>query len=152
MAPPSETNATTEPSRRLLPAKPTGHHPKVIRKPMWLLEPKIKRFDAPNLKPSSTLPTKAGLFEKISDKLQPSTSGRKNSIQTLPEPYARRSSFTLEESNVDARHQSSVPQSSSDAQSPSVQDMPWLPPASMAETEAFLTNIMPSGYVVEPPF
>ena len=151
MSGPSRANAPQPPSRPP-PSRPRGPQSKVIRKPTWLLEPKIKRFDAPNLKPSSTLPTKAGLFERTSaDRPQPSTSRRRDSTQTLPETSPRRSSFMPDASNVDVQQRSSVPLSP-DAQSPLVSDMPRLPPASMAETVAFLRNIMPSEYVLSPPF
>ena len=48
-------------------------------------------------------------------------------------------------SNVDGQRQSSVPQSAG-VQTP-VQDTPRLPPASLAETEAFLNNVMPTESV-----
>jgi len=154
------TNATGPP-RWPPPSKPTttGPQAKATRKPTWFLEPKIKRFDAPNLKPGSSLPTKASLGTmRTSDISEPSTSGRRGSIQTPTEASASRSSSTLEQSavlgpglNVDAQHRDSSPRSA-EAQTPMVQDAPRLPPASLAETEAFLGGIMPSEYVALPTF
>jgi hypothetical protein len=48
--------------------------------------------------------------------------------------------------NVDGQRHGSVPQSAG-VQTPPVQDTPRLPPASMAETEAFLNNVMPTESV-----
>ena len=156
--PPLRTNAT-EPPKKPFPPGSTGSQPKAVRKPFWLLGPKIKRFDAPNLKPGSTLPTKASLgIVRTSDNAQPSSSGRRGSIQTPTEASAPHSSSMLEESavlepgsNIDAQNQGIAPHSA-DAQMPIVQDVPRLPPASMAETEKFLSGVMPPEYVSLPWF
>jgi hypothetical protein len=131
-----------------------GSQPKAVRKPAWLLEPKIKRFDAPNLKPGSTLPTKASLGTvKTSDISQPSTSSRGDSIQTPTEASTPQSSSALGPGpNVDTQFQDNAPPLA-EVQSPIMQDMqPPLPPASSAETEAFLRNLMPPEYVALPTF
>lgn len=137
--------------KKLPPSRPTGSQPKAVRKPTWFLEPKIKRFDAPNLKPGSTLPTKANLgVVRTSNIAQPSTSGRSDTIQSPVELASPHTPSTLEGGaafeqgwNVDGQRQGSVPQSAG-VQTPPVQDTPRLPPASMAETEAFLNNVMPT--------
>lgn len=49
-------------------------------------------------------------------------------------------------SNVDAQRQGSVPQLAGVRTTP-VQDTPRLPPASMADTEAFLNEVMPTEFV-----
>ncbi|KAI9512345.1 hypothetical protein F5148DRAFT_18559 [Russula earlei] len=123
------------PPRMAPPPRPTGSQPRAVRKPAWLLEPKIKRFDAPNLKPSSTLPTKASLgMVRTSDTSEPSTSGRRGSILSPTTPVS---------AAVDAQHQGNAPELA-DGEIPIAQDVPQLPPASRAETEAFLSGIMPS--------
>jgi hypothetical protein len=153
MPPPLTTNATAPP-RRPPPSKPTaiGPQAKAIRKPTWLLEPKIKRFDAPNLKPGSSLPTKASLG--VVRTSGPSTSGRRGSVQTPTEASpstplsasATRSAILGPRPNVNVQHQSSAPQLA-EPPTPTVQDMPRLPPASLAETDAFLNDLMPPEYV-----
>jgi len=145
------------PPKKLPQPRPagSGSQPKAIRKPAWLLEPKIKRFDAPNLKPGSTLPTKASLgVVKTLDTSVPSTSARRASIQTPTEAHTPMSPSIPGGSvvfgvgpNVDAQHHDDAPQSA-DAQTPTVQDVPRLPPASRAETEAFLSDLMPPEYVI----
>jgi hypothetical protein len=141
--------ATATGPKKPLPPGPTGS----VRKPTWFLEPKIKRFDAPNLKPGSSLPTKANLgVVRASDIAQPSTSGRRDSIQSPIGMSSPRTPSTLEGgaafepgSSADAQRQGSVPQLAG-VQSP-VQDTPRAPPASMADTEAFLNDFMPTESV-----
>lgn len=159
MPPPLTTNATAPPRRPPL-SKPTttGPQAKAVRKPSWLLEPKIRRFDAPNLQPGSTLPTKASLGAvKTSDISQLPTSGRRGSIQTPTEASpstpqsasasaSGRSAILGPRLNVNAQHQSSAPQWG-EPLTPTVQDMPRPPPASLAETDAFLNDLMPPEYV-----
>jgi hypothetical protein len=147
--PPPLTTSATEPLRRPPPSRPTatGSQPKAVRKPAWLLEPKIKRFDAPNLKPGSRLPTKASLgVVRTSEISQSSTSGRRDSIQTPTTPQSssapERSAILGQRPNVDTQHQDSPPSLD--------EDMPRLPPASLAETEAFLSGVMPPEYVSLP--
>lgn len=139
----------TEPPRKLPPSRPAGS----VRKPTWLLEPKIKRFDAPNLKPSSTLPTKASLgYVRTSNISQPSTFGRRGSTQTPTETSASalEGPAVLEPgSTVDAQRRGSSPHLAG-AQVSAVQDVPRLPPASRAETDAFLNDIMPPEFVTLP--
>ena len=159
MPPPLTTNATAPPRRPpLLKPRATGPQAKNVRKPSWLLEPKIKRFDAPNLQPSSTLPTKASLGAvRTSDLSQPSTSGRRGSVQTPTEasastplsasaPAPGRSAILGPGPNVNAQHQGGAPQWA-EPLSPTVQDMPRPPPASLADTDAFLNDLMPPEYV-----
>jgi hypothetical protein len=152
MPPPLGVSAT-EPPKKLPPSRPAGS----VRKPNWLLQPKIKRFDAPNLKPSSTLPTKASLGSvRTSDIPQPLTFGRRGSTQTPTETSAPHTFSALEGagalepgSNVDIQRQGSGSQLAS---SPTMQDVPRLPPASRAETDAFLNDIMPPEFVALPSF
>lgn len=159
MPPPLTTNATAPPRRPpLLKPTATGPQTKNVRKPSWLLEPKIKRFDAPNLQPSSTLPTKASLGAvRTSDLSHPSTSGRRGSVQTPTEasastplsasaPAPGRSAILGPGPNVNAQHQGGAPQWA-EPLSPTVQDMPRPPPASLADTDAFLSDLMPPEYV-----
>ena len=154
--PPSLGVNTTEPPKKLPSFRPVPAGS--VRKPNWLLQPKIKRFDAPNLKPSSTLPTKASLGSaRMSDIPQPLTSGRRGSTQTPTETSAPHTFSALEGaaeleqgSNVDLQGQGSVPQLPG-AQIP-MQDVPRLPPASRAETDAFLSDIMPPEFVALPSF
>jgi hypothetical protein len=134
------TSTTTEPPRKPPPSRPCPAGS--VRKPTWLIQPKIKRFDAPNLKPGSSLPTKASLgVVRTSNLSQPSTSGRRGSTQTPTETSnsaLEGAAAALEPgSNVDAQRQGSDPQLAG-TQVPSVQDVPRLPPASRAETDAFL--------------
>lgn len=160
MPPPLQNNAA-EPPRRPPPSKPTatGSQPKAVRKPTRFFEPKIKRFDAPNLKPGSTLPTKASLgIVRTSDLSQPSTSGRRGSIQTPTEASTPQSSSAPERSaflgpgpNVDTQYLES-PSQLAEVETPTMQDAPQLPPASEAETEAFLRDLMPPEYVALPTF
>lgn len=126
---------------------PPGSHVKATRKPSYFLQPKIRRFDAPNLKPSSTLPTKASLFgvAKSSEVPQSPTSGGGNSAQTPTSATTPRPPFTLDESSgvglgsdVDA-----LQQTHAHFLQPTDPQVPLPPPASMAETEAFLSDIMP---------
>lgn len=132
----------------------TGPQPKAVRKPTWFLEPKIKRFDAPNLKPGSTLPTKANLgVVRASNIAQLSASGRRDSIQSPIEVSSPHTPSALEGGaafepglNLGAQRQGSVPQSAG-VQSPLVQDTQRLPPASMAEADAFLNDLMPTESV-----
>ena len=143
--PSSSRSNVAGPSRR--PPAP-GTQVRFTRKPNWLIQPKIKRFDAPNLKPSSSLPTKASLSgaATTSEVPQSPTSVRSSTqTPTIPHP-----SFMLEEpsgvgqgSDVDALQQSY-------AHSPTEPEVPLLPPASMAETEAFLGDIMPPECVLQP--
>ncbi len=144
----AENNAPGPP-KKLPPPRPTGSQPKAVRKPTYLLQPKIKRFDAPNLKPGSTLPTKAslGVVRASNIAAQPSTSGRRDSIQSPIETPSPHSSSALEGaaafepgSNVGAQHQGIALAS---AHGSTVQDVPRLPPASLEETEAFLNDVMP---------
>jgi hypothetical protein len=158
MPPPLQANAAEHPRRPPL-SKPaaTGSQSKAVRKPNWFFEPKIKRFDAPNLKPGSTLPTKASLGTvRTSDLSQPSTSSRRGSIQTPTEVSTPQSSSAPERSaflgpgpNVDTQYPESPPQLA-EVETPTMQDVPRLPPASSAETEAFLRNLMPPEYVALP--
>jgi hypothetical protein len=152
--PPSLGANAIEPPKRLPPSRPTGSQPKAVRKPNWLLQPKIKLFDAPNLKPSSTLPTKASLgIVRTPNISQPLTSDRRGSTQTPTETSYTSSALegAAAGSNVDAQHQGSDPLLAR-AQTPTVQDAPRLPPASRAETEAFLSDLMPSEFVALPSF
>ncbi|KAI9445468.1 hypothetical protein H4582DRAFT_1915640 [Lactarius indigo] len=118
---------------------------KATRKPNWLLQPKIKRFDAPNLKPSSSLPTKALLSgaAKSPEVSQSPTSDARSSIQTptsatTPRPFALDGASGLGMGiDVDVQQSHAHPSQPTDPQ------VPLLPPASMAETEAFLNDIMP---------
>ena len=150
----SGTNATattTEPPRKPPPSRPPAGS---VRKPNWLLQPKIRRFDAPNLKPGSSLPTKASLgVVRTSNLSQPSASGRRDSTQTPTETStsALEGAAAAPEpgSNADAQRQGSDLQSAG-AQVPSVQDVPRLPLASMAETDAFLSDLMPPESVALP--
>ena len=77
---------------------------------------------------------------------QPLTSTRRGSIQTPTEtstPSVLEGATALElGSNVDAQFQGSAPQLAG-AEMPTGQDVPRLPPASRAETDAFLSDIMP---------
>ena len=160
MPPPLQTNAA-EPPRRPPPSKPTttGSLSKAVRKPTRFFEPKIKRFDAPNLKPGSTLPTKASLGTvKTSDLSQPSTSGRRDSIQTPTEASTPQSSSAPERSAFlgpgpfdDTQYHESPPQLE-EIETPTMQDAPRLPPASSVETDAFLRDLMPPEYVALPMF
>ncbi|KAI0307557.1 hypothetical protein B0F90DRAFT_1674737 [Multifurca ochricompacta] len=136
--PPRSTNSTNVQS-------------KAARKPRWLLEPKIKRFNDPNLKPSSTLPTKAGLFgaAKALETSQPSTSDKRDSTQGPNEPSTSRPSFTTEvtpglvsSSSADLRNRDPALQLT-DIQAPSGKDVSRLPPVSMRETDIFLRDLMP---------
>ncbi|KAH9075786.1 hypothetical protein EDB83DRAFT_2352309 [Lactarius deliciosus] len=104
---------------------------KATRKPNWLLQPRIKRFDAPNLKPSSSLPTKALLSgaAKSPEVSQSPTSDGRSSIQT-PTSATTTRPFALDGA-------SGLGMGIDNPQ------VPLLPPASMAETEAFLNDIMP---------
>ena len=119
---------------------------KVTRKPNWLLQPKIKRFDAPNLKPSSSLPTKASLAGAATSEVpQSPTSGVGSTTQTPTSATAPRPPSTLDETSrfgqdpdVDMLHQGQAHSSP-----PAEPQVPLLPPVSMAETEAFLSDIMP---------
>jgi hypothetical protein len=134
----SSTNGAG-PSRR----PPPGSQVKVTRKPNWLIQPKIKRFDAPNLKPSSSLPTKASLAgaARSSEGPQSPTS----SIQTPTSTTTLRPPFTLDESSGLALDSDmDVIQQSQAHSSPHTEpQVPLLPPASRMETEAFLNDIMP---------
>jgi hypothetical protein len=159
MPPPLQSNAA-EPLKRPPPSKPTaGSQSKAVRKPTRFFEPKIKRFDAPNLKPGSTLPTKASLgIVRTSDLSQPSTSARRGSIQTPTEASTPQSSSAPERStflgpglNVDTQYQECTPHLA-EVETPTIQDAPRLPPASEAETEAFLRDLMPPEYVALPTF
>jgi hypothetical protein len=149
--PPSLGVNATEPPKKVPPSRPIGSQPKAVRKPNWLLEPKIKRFDAPNLKPSSTLPTKASLGVVRTPNISQSLpSDRMGSTQTPTE--TSHTSSALEGaaglelgSGVDAQRQGG-------AQMPIMQDVPRLPPASRAETDAFLSEIMPAESVALPSF
>jgi hypothetical protein len=151
--PPSLGANATEPPKKPPPSRPTGSQLKAVRKPNWLLQPKIKRFDAPNLKPGSTLPTKASLGVVRTPTIsqpQPLTSERRGSTQTPTETSHTSSALegaaTLEPgSNVDVQ-QGSAPLLAG-AQMPTVEDVPRLPPASRAEAEAFLSDLMPSESV-----
>ncbi|KAH9043764.1 hypothetical protein EDB85DRAFT_2080724 [Lactarius pseudohatsudake] len=118
---------------------------KATRKPNWLLQPRIKRFDAPNLKPSSSLPTKALLSgaAKSPEAPQSPTSDGRSSIQT-PTSATTTRPFALDGASglgmgIDVDEQ----QSHAHSPQPADPQVPLLPPASMAETEAFLNDIMP---------
>jgi hypothetical protein len=94
----------------------------------------------------------------MSDMPQPLTSGRRGSTQTPTETSAPHTfsapegAAELEQgSNVDIQGQGSAPQLAG-AQIPTIQDVPRLPPASRAETDAFLSDIMPPGFVASPSF
>ncbi len=85
----------------------------------------------------------------MSNIAQPSTSGRRDSVQSPIEMSSPRTPSALEGgaafepgSNADAQRQGSAPQLAG-AHTSSVQSMPRLPPASMADTEAFLNDVMP---------
>lgn|SRR6266702_2027823 len=147
MPSPSRTNVAGPSSR---PRQPSSQI-KATRKPTWLLQPKIKRFDAPNLKPSSSLPTKALLSGAKSSEVPQSPTS--SSVQTPTSATAPRPPSTLDEpswlgqgSDVDALQQSHVHSSP-----PTDPQVPLLPPATMAETEAFLNDIMPPECVLESP-
>ena len=90
---------------------------------------------------------------RTSNLSQPSASGRRDSTQTPTETStsALEGAAAAPEpgSNADAQRQGSDLQSAG-AQVPSVQDVPRLPPASMAETDAFLNDLMPPESVVLP--
>ena len=134
----SRTNVAG-PSMR--PRQPSSQA-KVARKPNWLIPGKIKRLDDPNLKPSSSLPTKASLARaaKSTEVPQSPTTSVMSSTQTptsatVPHPASMRD----EPSRIEQ----------SDVHSPTEPEVPLPPPASMAETVAFLDNIMPPECVLE---
>ena len=139
----SRTNVAG-PARRPPPPVPQA---RVTRKPNYLTLPKIKRFDAPNLKPSSSLPTKASLCgtAKSSDAPQSPTSVRSSQTPisaTMPRPFMPdESSGVGLGSDVDTQGQ---------AHSPTGPEVTLLPPASLAETDAFLNDIMPPECVLSP--
>lgn len=137
LPPPMPSSSRTNvagPSRR---PPPPGPQARVTRKPNYLTLPKIKRFEPPNLKPSSSLPTKASLCvtAKPSDAPQSPTSVRSSQTPTsatVPRPFmSDEPSGVVPGSDVDHAH------------SPTEPAVPVPPPASMAETEAFLNDIMP---------
>ncbi|KAI0271558.1 hypothetical protein BC834DRAFT_860173 [Gloeopeniophorella convolvens] len=125
-----------EPPKKGPPPKPPAGQSKAVRKPAWLITTrKVKLIDAPNLKASSTLPTKARLFAnaKPPDAQQPLTPGRRDSVQTLPDL----STFQPVPSN-------SMDPPPAPVQPPVVREIPRQPPAAIAEAEAFLNDIMPT--------
>lgn len=132
------------PSRR--PPAPGSQLKVTTRKPNWLLQPKIKRFDAPNLKPSSSLPTKASLAGASAEVPQSPSSVGGSTIQTPTSATAPRPPATLDgSSGLGPDTAMGSPKQSQAHFSPP--NEPLLPPASMAETEAFLNDIMPPEYV-----